>query len=55
LVESAWGTRAYRDCGVTTLRVNPIASDLLESTASLGTLLDLVNEVNGMSERDAVS
>jgi alkanesulfonate monooxygenase SsuD/methylene tetrahydromethanopterin reductase-like flavin-dependent oxidoreductase (luciferase family) len=47
--------RAYRDCGVTTLRVNPIAGDLRESIAGLGTLLDLVNDVNGRTERDALS
>jgi alkanesulfonate monooxygenase SsuD/methylene tetrahydromethanopterin reductase-like flavin-dependent oxidoreductase (luciferase family) len=39
--------RAYRDCGVTTLRVNPIAGDLRESVAGLGMLVDLVNDVNG--------
>jgi hypothetical protein len=41
----AFGTRlrAYRDCGVTTLRVNPIASDLRECIAALGLLVDLVN------------
>jgi alkanesulfonate monooxygenase SsuD/methylene tetrahydromethanopterin reductase-like flavin-dependent oxidoreductase (luciferase family) len=38
--------RAYRDCGVTTLRVNPIGSDLRECVAGLGLLLDLVNDVN---------
>jgi F420-dependent oxidoreductase-like protein len=38
--------RAYRDCGVTTLRVNPIGSDLRECAESLGLLLDLVNDVN---------
>jgi hypothetical protein len=42
--------RAYRDCGVTTLRVNPIAGDLRESIAGLGTLVDLVNDVNGGTE-----
>jgi alkanesulfonate monooxygenase SsuD/methylene tetrahydromethanopterin reductase-like flavin-dependent oxidoreductase (luciferase family) len=46
--------RAYRDCGVTTLRVNPIASDLRECLAGLGMLVDLVNDVNGSTERDAV-
>jgi hypothetical protein len=39
--------RAYRDCGVTTLRVNPIAGDLRECLAGLGILVDLVNDVNG--------
>jgi F420-dependent oxidoreductase-like protein len=38
--------RAYRDCGVTTLRVQPVASDLRESIAVLGTLVDLANDVN---------
>jgi len=46
--------RAYRDCGVTTLRVNPIGSGLRECIEGLGILLDLVNEVNGSAERDAV-
>jgi alkanesulfonate monooxygenase SsuD/methylene tetrahydromethanopterin reductase-like flavin-dependent oxidoreductase (luciferase family) len=46
--------RAYRDCGVTTLRVNPITSDLRECIAVLGMLVDLVNDVNGRTERDAV-
>jgi F420-dependent oxidoreductase-like protein len=43
--------RAYRDCGVTTLRVNPIGSGLPEYVASLEVLLDLVNDVNGSAER----
>jgi hypothetical protein len=47
--------RAYRDCGVTTLRVNPIGSDLRDCIAGLGTLLDLVNDVNGRTERAAGS
>ena len=38
--------RAYRDCGVTTLRVNPIGSGLHERIASLEILLGLVAEVN---------
>ena len=46
--------RAYRDCGVTTLRVNPIASDLRECLTGLGMLVDLVNDVNGSTERDPV-
>jgi F420-dependent oxidoreductase-like protein len=46
--------RAYRDCGVTTLRVNPIGSDLRECLAGLGMLVDLVNDVNGGTERDVV-
>jgi F420-dependent oxidoreductase-like protein len=47
--------RAYRDCGVTTLRVNPIGSGVRECLAGLEVLLDLVNDVNGSAERDAVS
>ena len=39
--------RAYRDCGVTTVRVTPVAGDLRESVAVLGTLVDLASEVNG--------
>jgi F420-dependent oxidoreductase-like protein len=46
--------RAYRDCGVTTLRVNPTGSDLRECVTGLGTLIDLVNDVNGGTERDAM-
>jgi alkanesulfonate monooxygenase SsuD/methylene tetrahydromethanopterin reductase-like flavin-dependent oxidoreductase (luciferase family) len=38
--------RAYRDCGVTTLRVNPIGSGLRECVAGMEILLDLVNDVN---------
>ena len=43
--------RAYRDCGVTTLRVNPIGSGLPEYIAGLEVLLDLVNDVNGSAEQ----
>jgi len=39
--------RAYRDCGVTTLRVSPVAADLRESVEVLGTLVDLAKDVNG--------
>jgi alkanesulfonate monooxygenase SsuD/methylene tetrahydromethanopterin reductase-like flavin-dependent oxidoreductase (luciferase family) len=39
--------RAYRDCGVTTLRVNPIGGGLQECVAGLEVLLDLVKDVNG--------
>jgi F420-dependent oxidoreductase-like protein len=46
--------RAYRDCGVTTLRVNPIGGSLRECVAGLEVLLDLVNDVNGQAERDAM-
>jgi len=42
--------RAYRDCGVTTLRVNPVGGDLRESIAGLEVLLGLVNDVNGISQ-----
>ena len=41
--------RAYRDCGVTTLRVNPIGSTLRECIAGLEVLLDLVNDVNALA------
>ena len=44
--------RAYRDCGVTTLRVNPIGSGLRDCIAGLETLLGLVNDVNSTAERD---
>jgi F420-dependent oxidoreductase-like protein len=37
--------RAYRDCGVTTLRVQPVASGLRESIEVLGTLVDLASDV----------
>jgi len=46
--------RAYRNCGVTTLRVNPTGSDLRECITGLGTLIDLVNDVNGGAERDVM-
>ena len=38
--------RAYRDCGVTTLRVNPIGCSLRECAAGMEILLGLVNDVN---------
>jgi F420-dependent oxidoreductase-like protein len=38
--------RAYRDCGVTTLRVNPIGDGLRDCVAGLEVLLGLVNDVN---------
>ena len=41
--------REYRDCGVNTLRVNPIGDTLDERVAGLGQLMELVGEVN--SER----
>ena len=47
--------RAYRDCGVTTLRVNPIGGDLRECAEGLGLLLDLVSDVNGEPRPDAGS
>jgi len=37
--------RAYRDCGVTTLRVTPVAGDLRESIEILGTLVDLASRL----------
>jgi F420-dependent oxidoreductase-like protein len=39
--------RAYRDCGVTTLRVSPVASDLRECVEVLGTLVELAKDANG--------
>jgi hypothetical protein len=45
--------RAYRDCGVTTLRVSPVASDLHGRIAALGTLVDLASEVNAGTGSDA--
>ncbi len=47
--------RAYRACGVTTLRVNPIGSGLRECIAGLEVLLDLVDDVNGEADRDGMS
>jgi len=47
--------RAYRDCGVTTLRVNPTGSGLRDCVEGLGLLLDLVNDVNSRTGRDAGS
>jgi F420-dependent oxidoreductase-like protein len=38
--------REYRDCGVNTLRVNPIGDTLDQRVAGLGQLMDLVEEVN---------
>lgn len=38
--------RAYRDCGVTTLRVNPIGAGPRECAEGLQTLLGLVDDVN---------
>jgi alkanesulfonate monooxygenase SsuD/methylene tetrahydromethanopterin reductase-like flavin-dependent oxidoreductase (luciferase family) len=45
--------RAYRDCGVSTLRVNLADGDLRQRVADLGTLVDLVKDVNGRTESDA--
>jgi F420-dependent oxidoreductase-like protein len=39
--------RVYLDCGVSTLRVNPIGRDMRECVAGLEVLLDLVSDVNG--------
>src|SRR5262249_16989689 len=38
--------RAYRDCGVTTLRVSPVAASLGDRVTTLGTLVDLACDVN---------
>jgi F420-dependent oxidoreductase-like protein len=38
--------RDYRDCGVNTLRVNPIGDTLEQRVAGLGQLMDLVDEIN---------
>jgi F420-dependent oxidoreductase-like protein len=38
--------RAYRDCGVTTLRVSPAGSDPAERIAAMETLVGLADEVN---------
>jgi F420-dependent oxidoreductase-like protein len=38
--------RAYRDCGVTTLRVTPAGRDLAERVAAIGTLVGLADDVN---------
>ncbi len=38
--------RQYRDCGVDTLRLNPMGATLDEQLAGLGQLLDLVRAVN---------
>ncbi|MEZ5228595.1 MAG: LLM class flavin-dependent oxidoreductase [Acidimicrobiales bacterium] len=38
--------RAYRDCGVTTLRVQPVADGFDDRVDRLGQLMDLVHEVN---------
>ena len=38
--------REYRDCGVNTLRVNPIGNTTDERIAGLGQLMELVEEIN---------
>ena len=38
--------REYRDCGVDTLRVNPMGDSLDDHLAGLGQLLELVGQVN---------
>lgn len=43
--------RQYRDCGIGTLRVNPIGASLDEHVAGLGELLDLVHQVNAEDHR----
>src|SRR3984957_5012122 len=47
--------RAYRDCGVTTLRVSPVAAGLRDRVAALGTLVDLAGDVNAEREPGATS
>jgi F420-dependent oxidoreductase-like protein len=47
--------RQYRECGVTSLRVNPIGDDLDTQVAGLGQLMDLVRQVNGESQPSAPS
>ena len=47
--------RAYRDCGVTTVRVNPIGSTVRECVAGLETLLGLVSDVNEETADHAAS
>lgn len=39
--------RQYRDCGIGTLRVNPVGTTLDAQVEGLGRLLDLVHEVDG--------
>ncbi len=41
--------RQYRDCGIDTLRVSPMGDTLDERLDGLGTLLDLLTEVNAES------
>ena len=38
--------REYRDCGVNTLRVNPIGDTLDDRVNGLGQLMELVDEIN---------
>ncbi len=38
--------RDYHDCGVNTLRINPVGDTLDEQLATLGLLLDIVGDVN---------
>jgi F420-dependent oxidoreductase-like protein len=47
--------RAYRDCGVTTLRVNPVTTGLSDRITALGTLVDLAKDVNRPTEPGAAS
>ena len=44
--------RLYRDAGVTTLRAGLAGADLGAQVATLGLLLDLVNDVNGETSDD---
>lgn len=43
--------REYRDCGVTTLRVNPMGDTFDERLAGLGRLMDLAADVNAEAAR----
>ncbi len=39
--------RAYRDCGVTTIRVDPDGRGMEERLETLGRFMRLLDEVNG--------
>ena len=45
--------RAYRDAGVTTLRVDPAGGSLEERLETLGRVLDLVNDVSAEGQQAA--
>ncbi len=44
--------RNYHDCGVNTLRINPVGDTFDEQLATLGLLLDIVRDVNGEASQD---